>query len=322
MKVDFELIESNETRSLYEKKEQKSSFGGFLARSETASIRMWKVAKKNCFRFAFLKKCKEIQTYFENNFVRQVKAKRLLLCRPHPNSVVHVFRSTGISYTYQKCSTTNNVRRLSFFFAERCSAHHTRNSDAGRFLGMPLRAHLRFESVCQSLGRVSKRGRSQIKQNDRIVSTANADAWREQRFPSQFVFSCHSRQIAFHFLRPAFLFASKSVTTFFLKQILFITLKLIISFCIAIANVLCSRTARKSANQNCKPSFFLFLFLHMKGDNVTLKSISLIDLLPNSISYMTYEGSLTTPGCQETVTWIVLNRPILITRQQVCQHHY
>ncbi|KFM76922.1 Carbonic anhydrase-related protein 10, partial [Stegodyphus mimosarum] len=32
---------------------------------------------------------------------------------------------------------------------------------------------------------------------------------------------------------------------------------------------------------------------------------------------MTYEGSLTMPGCQETVTWIVMNRPIYITKQQL-----
>ena len=32
---------------------------------------------------------------------------------------------------------------------------------------------------------------------------------------------------------------------------------------------------------------------------------------------MTYDGSLSQPGCQETVTWIIINRPIIIDRQQV-----
>jgi hypothetical protein len=32
---------------------------------------------------------------------------------------------------------------------------------------------------------------------------------------------------------------------------------------------------------------------------------------------MTYEGSATYPGCWETVTWIVMNKPIYITRQEM-----
>ena len=32
---------------------------------------------------------------------------------------------------------------------------------------------------------------------------------------------------------------------------------------------------------------------------------------------MTYEGSTTYPGCWETVTWIVMNKPIYISRQEM-----
>ncbi|GFY32176.1 hypothetical protein TNCV_3556841 [Trichonephila clavipes] len=32
---------------------------------------------------------------------------------------------------------------------------------------------------------------------------------------------------------------------------------------------------------------------------------------------MTYEGSTTMPGCHETVTWILLNRPIYITKSEL-----
>lgn len=32
---------------------------------------------------------------------------------------------------------------------------------------------------------------------------------------------------------------------------------------------------------------------------------------------MTYEGSTTMPACQETVTWVVMNKPIYITKQQL-----
>ncbi|CAG0920577.1 unnamed protein product [Notodromas monacha] len=40
-------------------------------------------------------------------------------------------------------------------------------------------------------------------------------------------------------------------------------------------------------------------------------------LLPNTDSYITYEGSITMPACFETVTWIVMNKPIYITRRQL-----
>ncbi|CAO4371751.1 unnamed protein product [Caenorhabditis nigoni] len=38
-------------------------------------------------------------------------------------------------------------------------------------------------------------------------------------------------------------------------------------------------------------------------------------LLPFTRDIITYEGSLTSPGCHETVTWIILNQPIFITRE-------
>jgi carbonic anhydrase len=41
------------------------------------------------------------------------------------------------------------------------------------------------------------------------------------------------------------------------------------------------------------------------------------ELLPNTKHYVTYEGSLTYPGCYETVTWIVMNNPIYITREDL-----
>ncbi|XP_055298901.1 carbonic anhydrase-related protein 10 isoform X4 [Sitodiplosis mosellana] len=54
------------------------------------------------------------------------------------------------------------------------------------------------------------------------------------------------------------------------------------------------------------------------GDNeARIKHISIRGLLPDTEHYMTYEGSTTAPGCHETVTWIVLNKPIYITLQQL-----
>lgn len=54
------------------------------------------------------------------------------------------------------------------------------------------------------------------------------------------------------------------------------------------------------------------------GDNeARIKHISIRGLLPDTEHYMTYEGSTTAPGCHETVTWIVLNKPIYIVQSQV-----
>ena len=53
------------------------------------------------------------------------------------------------------------------------------------------------------------------------------------------------------------------------------------------------------------------------GDEVPVRRLSVRGLLPETEHYMTYEGSTTAPACHETVTWIVLNKPIYITKQQV-----
>ncbi|XP_070502301.1 carbonic anhydrase-related protein 10 [Chironomus tepperi] len=53
------------------------------------------------------------------------------------------------------------------------------------------------------------------------------------------------------------------------------------------------------------------------GDETPVKRLSVRGLLPDTEHYMTYEGSTTSPSCHETVTWIVLNKPIYITKQQL-----
>jgi carbonic anhydrase len=45
--------------------------------------------------------------------------------------------------------------------------------------------------------------------------------------------------------------------------------------------------------------------------------IDINHLLPKSLTYYTYMGSLTTPPCTENVTWIVLKEPIMLSQQQV-----
>lgn len=58
------------------------------------------------------------------------------------------------------------------------------------------------------------------------------------------------------------------------------------------------------------------------GDETPVKRLSVRGLLPDTEHYMTYEGSTTSPACHETVTWIVLNKPIYITKQQVSVCHF
>lgn len=50
-----------------------------------------------------------------------------------------------------------------------------------------------------------------------------------------------------------------------------------------------------------------------------VKRLSIRGLLPDTDYYMTYDGSTTMPACYETVTWLILNKPIYITKQQVCK---
>lgn len=45
------------------------------------------------------------------------------------------------------------------------------------------------------------------------------------------------------------------------------------------------------------------------------EKISLSDVLPYDWSFYTYQGSLTTPPCYETVQWIVLRCPIAVSRK-------
>lgn len=53
------------------------------------------------------------------------------------------------------------------------------------------------------------------------------------------------------------------------------------------------------------------------GEEMEIKRLSIRGLLPDTDYYMTYDGSTTMPACHETVTWLILNKPIYITKQQV-----
>lgn len=50
---------------------------------------------------------------------------------------------------------------------------------------------------------------------------------------------------------------------------------------------------------------------------MALKSLSLRELIPDDQSYVTYEGSLTMPSCDEVVTWVVINKVCISTKQHL-----
>lgn len=54
-----------------------------------------------------------------------------------------------------------------------------------------------------------------------------------------------------------------------------------------------------------------------KDQRVQLADFEPWRLLPFTRDIITYEGSLTSPGCHETVTWIILNQPIFIKKEHV-----
>ncbi|XP_039892921.1 carbonic anhydrase [Simochromis diagramma] len=56
-----------------------------------------------------------------------------------------------------------------------------------------------------------------------------------------------------------------------------------------------------------------------KGKQTTFANFDPRTLLPGSLDYWTYEGSLTTPPLLESVTWIVLKEPISVSPAQMAK---
>lgn len=62
---------------------------------------------------------------------------------------------------------------------------------------------------------------------------------------------------------------------------------------------------------------FLLLLPRLQGKQTTFAGFDPTALLPGSLNYWTYEGSLTTPPLLESVTWIVCKEPISVSSEQV-----
>ena len=53
----------------------------------------------------------------------------------------------------------------------------------------------------------------------------------------------------------------------------------------------------------------------------TLSLQNFLDQVEGS-NYYSYQGSLTTPGCNEAVSWIIMDQPVLIAESQVQCYSY
>lgn len=54
-----------------------------------------------------------------------------------------------------------------------------------------------------------------------------------------------------------------------------------------------------------------------RGQSQSIQNLNLAEIMPDTEHYMTYEGSTTYPGCWETVTWVVMNKPVYVTGQEM-----
>ncbi|KAJ8301452.1 hypothetical protein KUTeg_020439 [Tegillarca granosa] len=66
-------------------------------------------------------------------------------------------------------------------------------------------------------------------------------------------------------------------------------------------------------------TFFCNILSSVPDQTTRISGLPLKLLIPDTQQYITYEGSFTQPGCYESVTWILFNRPIRILKQQLAE---
>lgn len=54
-----------------------------------------------------------------------------------------------------------------------------------------------------------------------------------------------------------------------------------------------------------------------EGESVDAGQLEIATMLPESQTYFTYQGSLTTPPCSEIVRWLLLDTPVTLSAEQV-----
>ncbi|XP_047491985.1 carbonic anhydrase-related protein 10-like [Penaeus chinensis] len=101
------------------------------------------------------------------------------------------------------------------------------------------------------------------------------------------------------------------VKDFFLSQVSIFNFRLYVQFRD------CKRGVSTQGNPELRILTDAMEKIRYAGSWAPVERLSVRGLLPSTENYMTYEGSLTQPPCHETVTWVVLNKPIYITKQQL-----
>ncbi|KAM8881501.1 carbonic anhydrase 1-like [Synchiropus picturatus] len=72
-----------------------------------------------------------------------------------------------------------------------------------------------------------------------------------------------------------------------------------------------------AANPNLQKVIDAFDSIKAKGKQTSFANFEAASLLPSSLDYWTYEGSLTTPPLLESVQWIVCKEPISVSSEQM-----
>ncbi|TNN27189.1 Carbonic anhydrase-related protein 10 [Liparis tanakae] len=52
-------------------------------------------------------------------------------------------------------------------------------------------------------------------------------------------------------------------------------------------------------------------------DAYLMTTLNIEEIYPETSSFITYDGSMTIPPCFETATWILMNKPVYLTRMQM-----
>lgn len=78
-----------------------------------------------------------------------------------------------------------------------------------------------------------------------------------------------------------------------------------------------STSKQTTANEQLETLLGQLASLGHRGASVPVKGFNVSALLPETDHFVAYEGSLTFPGCHEGVHWLVLNKPLYTSKQNV-----